>query len=109
MTKKQFIILFLSPAVIIGLLLSVFPLIEAVNLSLRDQTLQSPNSSFVGLENYIKLFSDRRFWNSLKVSFYWEIITVVGTLLLGIAVALTLYGNVGRVVKNVLTLFFVLP
>jgi len=107
--KQKFVTAFLLPAIIIGLLLSLYPMIEAVNLSLHNSTLRSPHGKFVGIQNYLKLFSDSRFWNALKISFFWELITVIGTLVVGIFIALILYGNVGVVFKNFLTLFFIMP
>jgi len=109
MTRRQIFFLFLLPAIIVLLMLSIFPLIEAVNLSLHNRILRYPTARFIGLQNFKQLASDRRFWNSLKISFMWEAITVSGSLLIGIALALAFYRNIGDKLKSIFTLVLILP
>ncbi len=109
MSRRQVFFLFLLPAVLVLLMVSVFPLIEAVNLSLHNRVLRYPTARFIGLQNFSKLAGDRRFWNSLKISFIWEGVTVSGSLLLGIALALALYKKMGDKLKAILTLALILP
>ncbi|MEM3489231.1 MAG: sugar ABC transporter permease [Nitrososphaerota archaeon] len=45
-------------------------------------------SSFVGLSNYITLFSDPLFWHSLRLSVIYVITSVIGSLILGFVLAL---------------------
>ena len=57
---------FVLPSLLILLLFVVVPMAQAVWLSLRDWTLTSLTSSFVGLANYQELLTDSRFWNALR-------------------------------------------
>lgn len=110
MTKRQFIRLSLLPALIILVLLSIYPLIEVIRLSFLDKVLIKPDSGqFTGISNYIRLFGDRRFWNALKVTMMWQLITVTGSLSLGIIVSMLLYRNISPVLKSFLTLAFIFP
>lgn len=110
MNKKQTIAAFVLPAFIILLILSIYPLIEVIHLSLIDRSLVKPDSGkFVGLANFVKLFSDRRFWNALRVTFFWEVITVSFSLIFGILIALLIYRNIPSWLKGFLTLLFIMP
>ena len=60
----------------------VFPAFYAFSLSLTDDGLlgfAAQESSFVGLRNFSRLFSDPLFWNSLKVT----LIFVIGSAVIG--------------------------
>jgi len=98
------------PTIFILGALSVYPLIQVIYLSFIDRSLVQPGSGqFVGFLNYAKLFTDRRFWNALKITMYWELITVIGSMGLAILLAMLIYRNVGKLFKNILTLVFILP
>lgn len=97
------------PAVFVLMLLSIFPMVQGIVLSLQNRILRTNRSDFVGLLNYVKLFGDSRFWNSLKVSFAWETITVGGSLLVGLSLAFFLYRRFSRTTLGVVTLIFILP
>jgi ABC-type sugar transport system permease subunit len=43
---------------------SVYPVLLGLWLSFRDTTLASPTDTFIGLGNYLQLFSDGQFWNA---------------------------------------------
>lgn len=46
---------------------------------------------FIGLDNYIKLFTnDREFWNSLKITLYYTFFNVPGKLVVALLVALAM-------------------
>ena len=63
-------------------------MIGAINYSLQDKSLRFLNGDYIGLQNYFEMFQDRRFINALKISLYWELITVVGSLRLAIFVSI---------------------
>ena len=70
---------------------SVFPIINGVWLSLRNTSLVSQEDDFVGLLNYRLLIGDPLFWNAWR---HTVIFTVVSTALetcIGLAMALLLY------------------
>lgn len=58
---------FLLPAVIVLLAITIFPLIYSLNISFRSVTLlKLSHQPFVGLSNYIQIFRDPRFYNALQ-------------------------------------------
>ena len=79
MKKNNFILLCILPSVIILLAVVIFPMIGAINYSLQDKSLRFLDGDYIGFQNYIEMFGDRRFINALKISLYWELITVIGS------------------------------
>lgn len=59
--------LFIAPAVLYFLLLSILPAIMAFPISLTDWSALSPKRNFVGLANYQRLLTDRDFWKSVVI------------------------------------------
>jgi len=58
---------FLLPAVIVLLAITIFPLIYSLNLSFRSVTLlKLHHQPFVALSNYIRIFRDPRFYNAFQ-------------------------------------------
>lgn len=84
--------LLILPTVALLLLLLVYPLIQAVYLSLHEIKLTSLNQqTYVGLRNYSKIFSyegPNFFTQVLSATFYFVGGSVVGQLGLGLALAL---------------------
>ena len=91
---------FAAPFMILFGIFLAFPIIAAFLLSftsfgLRD--LQNPvGTSFVGLQNYIDLFSDAKFWKSLTNTFYFVVVGVPVTLAFGLLIANALNKGVTR-------------
>ena len=59
--------LFLLPGLLVLLVWMVYPMLSALNISLRDWNIM-PNqpSPFIGLKNYLTAFNDPIFWLSMK-------------------------------------------
>ncbi|MEM8571040.1 MAG: sugar ABC transporter permease [Pseudomonadota bacterium] len=100
---------FLVPTILVLMVLAFVPLGYAINISFQDRTLISPNSNYVGFENYIDLFSDRRFKNALWVSFKWEIITVTSTMLAAVGLGVLMFETLKPRARNLLCLVFLVP
>jgi len=76
-----------------GLLLAavtLFPLGHVLWLSLQRRSLLHGPPRFIGLENYLRLAVDERFWNALWNTAYFTMASVALELVLGLAIALTL-------------------
>ncbi|NLP41455.1 MAG: sugar ABC transporter permease [Veillonellaceae bacterium] len=68
-----------------------FPITYTVWVSLTDWSMASSGSvKFIGLQNYIDLFSDDRFYNSVKLTIYFTVLAVGVETVLGVAIALIL-------------------
>ena len=82
--------LFLIPALLGLTFITYLPLAAVFGLSLFKWDVLSP-PVFNGINNYIKLFTnDPYFMDSIKVTVYFSVLAVVGSLLFSLAVAMLL-------------------
>lgn len=83
--------LFLAPALAIYVLVIVYPALYSMWLSLFDWDGINPTRTFVGLDNYVTLWtSNRVFWIALKNSALWTAVALVVPTGLGLILALML-------------------
>lgn len=89
-------LLFTSPAILGFLIFTLGPMIASLVLSLTDYNVFKSQTSFVGLDNYVRLFSgdDKLFYRSLGVTFYFVLLRVPAVIVISFAVALLLNMNV---------------
>lgn len=79
--KTRHALAFLFPAILLLLVFSIIPIIWVIYLGFTDYNVFQP-AKWVGLENYKKVFSDAKFWQSLKNTFYyWILVTPAITFL----------------------------
>ena len=90
MTKREGGSLFVIPALILLSLVTIYPIIYVFYLSLHRRLLIFNISKFVGIENYLFLLNDNRFWNALKNTVYFTVVSVSLELLIGLFVAVLL-------------------
>jgi multiple sugar transport system permease protein len=81
---------FVLPAVVALSLVTVYPLVSALYLSLYRNMPIFDISEFRGLANYRFLLSDDRFWNAVGNTVYFTALSVSLELLLGLGIALLL-------------------
>jgi multiple sugar transport system permease protein len=81
---------FLIPALAALALVTVYPIVYVLWLSLHRKLLIFDVSKLVWLENYRFLLVDARYWNALKNTTYFTGVSVVLELLLGLAIAMLL-------------------
>ncbi len=67
-SKTSLPAVFISPSMIVLAVLAFVPTVFAINIAFQDRQLSNEDSHYVGLANFIALFSDRRFLNSIVVS-----------------------------------------
>lgn len=114
-TQNRTLLLFLVPALLMIFVFTVLPSAWAVYISFTDLALAGPKAldyTFVGFKNYIKLFADRNFHNSLSLSIQYTIYTNIGQFTLGMIAALILHGRKlrgQRVLLAVIVLPMVIP
>jgi putative chitobiose transport system permease protein len=68
--------LFLTPALIFLLIFMAVPLLQVIYYSFTNYDLLTP-PSWIGFENYTRLFQDDLFWKSLGKSFSYLIVTPI--------------------------------
>ncbi|MHB0777256.1 carbohydrate ABC transporter permease [Halomonas sp. WWR20] len=105
--RKQYLIAYslISPFIITFGLFFLYPAIKLVELSFTNAPLIG-EGEWVGLDNYIHLFSDRLFFTSLFNTGYFVILTVVPTTILALVIALMVSRLSGRLQAFVLATFF---
>ncbi len=80
-----------GPAFVVMLLVTAYPIVQAVYDSLFSYRLTDPgNRSFVGLGNYWVVLTDALWWQSFGVTLLITVITVAVELVLGFALALVM-------------------
>ena len=80
-----------GPAFVIMLLVTAYPILQAVYYSLFNYRLTDPeNRSFVGLGNYGVILSDALWWQAVGVTVFITVVTVVVELVLGFGLALVM-------------------
>ena len=80
-----------GPAFIVMLLVTAYPILQAVYESLFDFRLTDPdNRSFTWFSNYYVVLTDRIWWISLGVTLFITVVTVAVELVLGFALALVM-------------------
>lgn len=80
----------IAPAMIGFLVFAVYPTLRGVYLSFTEFRVLTP-PTWVGLENFRDLVGDPVFWNSLRVTVYFVVITVGLTMILAITTAAVLH------------------
>ena len=90
MKMKTFLI-FVAPSVIVMTLLMIIPVVSSIYLSMNLITFRNLLSpEWIGLENYQKVLADPGFWNAVKFTLIYVLITVPTSILLGYVLAIML-------------------
>lgn len=83
--------LFLAPAALFIGLFQAVPLAQQLYLSFTETSLLNPTAStWVGLENYVRIFGDDEFRRTLLTTLVYVVVCVVGAVGSGLAIALVL-------------------
>jgi multiple sugar transport system permease protein len=92
-SESRFIFLMLVPAVVLLFGLTVVPFLTSVWLSLTDYLLTDPPARFIGLGNYVELFTSADFWKALWTSLVFTVAAVALESAIGICIAVVLHGE----------------
>lgn len=96
------------PALLFVVLMMAFPIIYTVRLSFYEWSMSATSApTWVGLDNYITLIKDSRFWHAVKATFYFTSVSLVIEVVLGIAIAVLLNRTFRG--KNFVKTVFLLP
>jgi len=81
----------LLPAILMLLLFRLYPLLYQFYISLTDlRVVDLANPNFIGLDNYIFLFNDRIFLNTIGFTLLYTVVGVIGQFVIGFGLALLL-------------------
>jgi len=92
-SKKGFAYFCRIPLWIYMLLVITFPMLYALNISFRKFSFALPgyDGKFIGLDNYLRVFTDVQFWNSLRITLIIIVITIPLQLVFGFLIASLLF------------------
>lgn len=80
-----------GPAFVVMLLVTMYPILYAVYLSLFNYRLTDPaGRKFVLIQNYVTALSDPLFWQAFMTTLIITIVTLVFELVLGMAIAMVM-------------------
>ncbi|HOY24938.1 MAG TPA: sugar ABC transporter permease [Mesotoga sp.] len=98
-----------SPTVILLMILILYPVAYNIYISFFDYGIT--RSTFVGIDNYLRVLKDGAFWKSFFITVGFTLMTVGGSLLLGLGVALMLNKEFkGRsIVRTIVLLPYITP
>lgn len=82
--------LLILPALVLLGALTLYPIAYGFWLSLHAKHSFFPQESWVGLDNYLYLATDREFWSSFANGIIYSVSTIVLQIVLGVAAALLL-------------------
>lgn len=83
--------LFLLPGLLLYVAWMLYPLLYEFYISFFEWNIMpGQTSTFIGLENYQRALADKTFWLALGNTAQYTFVTVVGQLILGLAIALLL-------------------
>ena len=107
--KKSYIV-FVATALIFLIAFSVIPMLYSFGISLTNYNLYfaQTDAKFVGLKNYIKVFSDETFMQSVGWTFTFSTLSVILDVFFGMLLALVLNnGTLGKKVEGLETVMII--
>ena len=99
--------LFLAPAAVLLLLFCIIPLIASFYVSTQDMGVDLSRAQFVGLKNFVKSFSDRRFLQSIGITLRYTGIEVPLQMIIGVLLSALLTRN--SVINKLFRSIYFLP
>jgi len=101
--KKVRPYLMITPALIIFILFAIYPIGYMIYLSFHNWDLISPIKEFVGLNNFKELLQDELFLQVIKNSVIYMIVTVSGTMIIGVLLGVFLSKDtkINRILQSV--------
>lgn len=82
--------LFIAPAAVIIVAFMILPLLQSAWYSLHDWKVGATQQEWLGGENYQQLLGDELFWNALRVTAVYSLVSIVALVVLGYATSAAL-------------------
>jgi trehalose/maltose transport system permease protein len=81
-----------APAVVLMLLVTAYPMLRALYLSLFRYRVTAPDArEFIGLENYLNVLTDPLWWRDVGNTVFIMVVTVAVELVIGFAFAMVMH------------------
>src|SRR5215213_5294935 len=82
----------LAPSLAVIALVAAYPIVYAIWLSLNEYSVVTPGlSRFVGLDNYSEALGSSEFWDAMKTTILFTVVSVAFELVIGLAMALVMH------------------
>jgi N-acetylglucosamine transport system permease protein len=104
--KYKLIVPFLAPSVLLYVVFVLYPYLQAMYISLTRWRGLSRNLTFVGLENFQRMFNDELFWNALSHNAIYLATIPIITIAFGLFLAFLLTQGVAGAKFYRITFFF---
>jgi multiple sugar transport system permease protein len=89
--ERKLFLCFLAPGLLLSLGAIFIPVLYAIQLSFYHAESFIATPKFVGLANYVRIFTDPRYWQAFGHGVLYAAITVCLQVLIGISIALLLH------------------
>ena len=99
--------LIVAPALLITIGILI-PFLMAIYFSFTAYTFRIPNSDFIGLRNWTRMFQNPQFWNALKVTLTYAFWSTLVEMLLGLGIAMLL-GNLKNRFSRIMRVALIFP
>jgi multiple sugar transport system permease protein len=106
-SPSTFAYLLLAPAILTLVVVVLYPVVAGIDISFRKVDVYSPGTDRgpLTLVNYARLFNTAGFWQAVRVSITYVVISIGGALLIGFGTALLLNQRFrGRTVARMLAI-----
>ena len=87
MKNNRFVALVMIPSVLYMFLFVVFPVVYGLGISFFNYNPANTHNTFLGIENYIRMFHDDTFWLALKNTIFFGIVALVLNLIITLFLA----------------------
>lgn len=110
-SENRLAVLMIAPAVLTLLVIGLYPIIFAVNISLREYMITRPANlgEWIAFENYASVLTDELFWGAMTRTGILFTIVIPIQVLLGVGIALLLQQTRWRSMAAVLRVLLVIP
>jgi ABC-type sugar transport system permease subunit len=109
--KRLFGILLALPGILVIAVFILFPVVDAVRISLYDVDVLTDTQTFVGLANYVEVFRSPKFGQILLNTTIWSVGSLLGQFVLGFVAALLINRDLPgmKLVRSILLMPYVVP
>ncbi|GAY16141.1 carbohydrate ABC transporter permease [Mycobacterium sp. shizuoka-1] len=94
-SQRRLAYLLITPAVVLMLAVTAYPIVYALWLSMQRYNLASPaDTKFIWFENYQTILSDKYWWTAFVITLVITVISVAIEFVLGMALALVMHRTI---------------
>jgi len=109
MKNKSFVISGLTPVFICIVIFMIVPIVWGLGLSFTDHKTLAPVTNFVGLDNFIRLFSDKVFMIALNNTLVFTFVTVAINIVITLLIAQFICTLGSNKTRSLLRMIFFMP